>query len=195
MKYLWITCIAFCSCARIPIEAVQLSDALKEEAERMHLLNLTLVDKMFNEKVHMVNEFITNEYTPAIVDTFKARLPRDTDFEADFTEMMQALYPRINKRKDSLIGVLSEQKIAIVNKLNQDYKVFNSAFTEMQLLLRSANKVNQQRVDVFAQVKALSGNRFDLENIDKALNKFITDGAGITDKSLLLTNTIQTLLK
>ena len=195
MKYLFFVCIVFCSCARIPIEAVQLSDVLKDEAERMHTLNLTLVDKMFNEKVHLVNEFIANEYTPAFVENFKARLPANTDFEADFSEMMQAIYPRINARKDSLVGVLNEQRAGIVNKLNLDYSVFNSAFTELQLLLRSANKLNQQRADVFGQLKALSGNRLDMESIDKALNKFITDGGGIADKSLLLTNTIQSLIK
>ncbi len=195
MKYLLIICIAFGACARIPIEAVQLSDALKDEAERMHNLNLALVDKMFKEKTYLINEFVTNEYTPAFIENFKSKLPAGIDFKSNFTEMMQAIYPRINATKDSLVNVLDEQRTGIVNKLNVDYKVFSGAYTEMQNLLRSANKLSQERTDVFAQLKTLSNNHFDLENVDKALNNFITGGGTIASKALMLTNTIQSLIK
>jgi SMC interacting uncharacterized protein involved in chromosome segregation len=195
MKYLLIICIALSSCARVPIQAVQLSDALRDEGERMHLLNLALVDKIFQEKRHLVNEFITNEYTPAFVENFKSKLPPGTDFKADFAEMMQAIYPRINARKDSLTSVLESQKAAMVNKLNLDYKVYTGAFTDMQNLLQSASRLNQQRTDVYGQIKTLSGNHIDLENIDKALNKFITDSGSIGEKTVLLTNTLNSLLK
>lgn len=195
MKYLFIICMVLVSCARIPIEAVQLSDALKDESERMHTLNLVLIDKMFQEKTYLINDFIRNEYTPAYVENFKNKLPANIDYKANFTEMVQALYPRINARKDSLINVLGEQRVGIVNKLNLDYKVFSNAFAEMQGLLRSANKLNQQRTNVYAQLKALTGNHLDMESIDKSLNTFITTGGNIADKTLLLTNSIQSLLK
>ena len=195
MKYLLIICIAFGSCARIPLEAVQLSGALKDEAERMHNLNLALVDKIFKEKTYLVNEFVTNEYAPAYIENFKNKLPAGIDYKANFLEMMQALYPRINATKDSLTNVLDEQSINVVNKLNLDYRVFNGAFIEMQNLLKSASKLNQQRADVFTQLKTLSGNHLDMESVDKALNTFITSGGAIANKALLLTNTIQSLIK
>lgn len=195
MKYVWIISITLMSCARVPIQAVQLSDALKDEAERMHQLNLALIDKIFQEKTYLINEFITNEYTPAYLENFKSKLPANTDFKADFADMMQAIYPKINARKDSLTSVLNEQKAGIVNKLNLDYKAFSDAYSEMQNLLRSASKLNEQRADAFGQIKSLSGNRIDVENIDKALNKFITDAGSVGDKSVLLTNTLNSLLK
>lgn len=195
MKYVWIISITLMSCARVPIQAVQLSDALKDEAERMHQLNLALIDKIFQEKTYLINEFITNEYTPAYLENFKSKLPANTDFKADFADMMQAIYPKINARKDSLTSVLNEQKAGIVNKLNLDYKAYSDAYSEMQNLLRSASKLNEQRADAFGQIKSLSGNRIDVENIDKALNKFITDAGSVGDKSVLLTNTLNSLLK
>lgn len=195
MKYLLIIWMAAVSCARVPIQAVQLSDALKDEAERMHYLNLTLVDKMFTEKIYLVNEFVTNEYTPAYVENFKNKLPSGIDFKSNFTEMMQALYPRINATKDSLTNVLDEQRKSIINKLNTDYKVFSGAFTDMQNLLQSASRVNQQQTDVYAQLKALTGNHLDMESVDKALNTFITTGGAIGNKAVQLTNTIQSLIK
>lgn len=183
------------SCAKIPIQAVELSDALKDEGERMHLLNLALIDKIFQEKRHMVNEFITNEYTPAYIENFKKLLPAGTDFRADFSEIIQAINPRINATKDSLLTMLNEQKAGVINKLNEDFKVYSSAYSEMQNLLRSAAKLNQQQSGVYQQIKTLSNNRINLEGIDKALNKFIRDAGSIGEKASLLTSTINSFLK
>jgi hypothetical protein len=195
MKYLFIFCLLVASCAKIPIQAVELSDALKDEGERMHLLNLALIDKIFQEKRHMVNEFITNEYTPAYIDNFKKLLPPGTDFKAEFSEIIQAINPRINATKDSLLTTLNEQKAGVINKLNEDFKVYSSAFSEMQNLLRSAAKLNQQQSGVYQQIKTLSNNRINLEGIDKALNKFIRDAGSIGEKASLLTSTINSFLK
>ena len=195
MKYFLIICITLVSCARVPIQAVELSGALQDEADRMHRLNLSLVDNMFKEKTYLVNEFIRTEYTPVYIENFKKALPANTDYKADFAEMMEAIYPRINATKDSLINVLGEQRSEIVNKLNLDYKIFNSAFTDLQALLKSANKLSQQKTDVYAQLKTLSGNRLDLGSVDKALDNFITKGGSIANNATLLSNTIQSLLK
>ena len=195
MKYLFFFCLLVASCAKIPIQAVELSDALKDEGERMHLLNLALIDKIFQEKRHMVNEFITNEYTPAYIDNFKKLLPPGTDFKAEFSEIIQAINPRINATKDSLLTTLNEQKAGVINKLNEDFKVYSSAFSEMQNLLRSAAKLNQQQSGVYQQIKTLSNNRINLEGIDKALNKFIRDAGSIGEKASLLTSTINSFLK
>src|SRR5688572_10723551 len=114
MKKLVLILFVFTSCARIPVQVVELSDALKDEGERMHELNLALVNKLFFEKRHMINQFIVNEYAPAFLKNFKSILPSDVDYEADFEELVQAAYPRINATRDSLISVLEEQKNIII---------------------------------------------------------------------------------
>jgi hypothetical protein len=195
MKYLFIICLFISSCARIPVQSVELSQALKDEGERMHQLNLALVDKLFQEKRHLINEFMTNEYTPALVENFKKLVPPGTDYEAEFAEMMQALYPRINARKDSLVTVLDEEKAGVVAKLNLDYKVYANAFDELQNLLRSASRLNQKRTEVYGQIKELTNNRLDLEAIDKALNQFIKDAGNIGEKASRLSNALNEILK
>lgn len=195
MKYLIIFCFACMSCAKIPIQAVELSHALKDEGERMHEMNLTLVEYVFNEKKHMVNEFINNEYSPALIENFKAGLPAGTDVKKELVEIMQAINPRIDARRDSLLQVLQEQKGMITQKLNTDYKVYAEAFGAMQNLLASAAKLNQQREGVYENIKTLSGNRINLQGIDNALNQFIKGAGNIGEKSIMLTNNIQTFLK
>jgi uncharacterized protein (UPF0216 family) len=195
MKYLIIFCFAFMSCAKIPIQAVELSHALKDEGERMHEMNLTLVEYVFNEKKHMVNEFINNEYSPALIENFKAGLPAGIDVKKELVEIMQAINPRIDARRDSLLHVLQEQKAMITQKLNTDYKVYAEAFGAMQNLLASAAKLNQQREGVYENIKTLSGNRINLQGIDNALNQFIKGAGNMGEKTMMLTNTIQTFLK
>lgn len=195
MKYLLIICLFLTSCARVPIQTVELSEALREEGERMHQINLSLVDKLFQEKVHQVNEFITKEYAPAIIENFKNLLPKDLDFKANFQELAEAIYPQINATKDSMITVLQQQKTLIIDKLNVDYQAYSVAYMEMQNLLRSAARVNQKRTEVFQQLKTLSKNRIDLEAVDSAVNKFIRTGGDIGAKTVELTNTLNKLLK
>lgn len=183
------------SCARIPVQAVTLSSVLKDEGERMHNMNVLLVEYVFNEKKHLVNEFINNEYSPALIENFKALLPPGTDVKKDLVEIMQAINPKIEERRDSLLQVLQQQKNAITQKLNTDYKVYEQAFGAMQNLLVSAGKLNNQREEVYANVKALSNNRINLQGIDSALNQFIKGAGSVGEKSALLANTVQTFLK
>ncbi len=195
MKYLLIVAISLSACARIPVQSVQLSQVLQDEAARMHQLNVSLIEKMFKDKVYLVNEFIRTEYTPSYIEVFQKKLPANLDYKTEFGELIDAVYPRINATKDSLINVLDDQRIELINKLNKDYMVFNSAFNNLQALLQSANKTNEQRADVYSQVKALSANRIDLSAIDTALNSFITKGGNISQNALTLSNTIQSMLK
>ena len=195
MKYLLIFCLFFISCARIPIQAVELSHALKDEGQRMHEMNLALVEYVFNEKKHLVNQFIANEYSPTLVENFMRGLPPGTDVKKDFLEIMQAINPRINSRRDSLLDVLQEQKGTITQKLNTDYKVYGEAFGAMENLLASGSRLNQQRAGVYENIKTLSGNRLNLQGIDNALNQFIKGAGTVGEKTLMLTSTIQTLLK
>ncbi len=183
------------SCARMPIQAVELSHALKDEGQRMHEMNVLLVEYVFNEKKHLVNEFTNNEYSPALIENFKSLLPAGTDFKKDLLEIMQAINPKIEERRDSLLQVLQQQKNAITQKLNTDYTVYGEAFSAMQNLLVSAGKLNSQREGVYANVKALSNNRINLQGIDNALNQFIKGAGAVGEKSVLLASTVQTFLK
>ncbi len=183
------------SCARMPVQTIELSHALKDEGQRMHEMNVLLVEYVFNEKKHLVNEFINNEYSPALIENFKTLLPPGTDVKKDLVEIMQAINPKIAERRDSLLQVLQQQKNAITQKLNTDYKVYAETFVAMQNLLVSAGRLNSQREDVYAKVKALSNNRINLQGIDNALNQFIKGAGAVGEKSVLLASTVQTFLK
>ena len=195
MKYLIVLCILCTSCAKIPIQAVELSQALKDEGDRMHQMNLDLVEYVFNEKKHLVNEFITKEYSPAYIENFMKMLPPATDVKKDFLEIMLAITPRIDARRDSLLQVLHEKKMTVTQKLQADYKLYDQANRAMLQLLTSANRLNRQGTSVYEDIKKLSGNRINLQGIDNALNQFIKGAGSVGEKTVILTGTIDSFLK
>jgi hypothetical protein len=59
--------ILFASCARIPIQSIDLVTIIHNEGERMHQLNTALTNNLFTEKRMKIDEFIRLEYTPKFI--------------------------------------------------------------------------------------------------------------------------------
>lgn len=184
---LGLVALLLTSCAKIPMGSVVLADALITEGERMHNLNLVLMNRLFNEKRAAIENFINAEYTPVVAANFAKLVdPKTVDeFKKDFPEMMQALTPKINARRDSLVKVLELQKEKTVAKLNADYKAFTTGFFELKKLLESAVKIDKEKAALFDKVKAFSNNRIDLVGLENVLDKFVNSagkvGGGIVD--------------
>lgn len=182
-----------CGCATIPVQSVPLADAVQAEGERMHRMNLVFLNRIFAAKRDEVEKFIREEYTPKVVDEFTTKVKKEfpaTDFKAEFAELMTALMPQINKRRDSLVTALELQKEKIVEKLNADYKVFDNAAMQLQNLLQSSVKVSAEKQALFNQAKTLSNNRLDFTSIEAALNKFIHSAGNVGNNVSELNNVI-----
>jgi hypothetical protein len=197
MKTLFKCCLVivlFSGCAKIPVSSVVLANALQIEGERMHKLNILLIDRVFSAKRMAIEKFITDEYAPAAIENFLKIVPPATDFKKDFKELMAAINPEINSRRDSLLGALEIQRVAIIARLNEDYKVFNDAATSLQNLLESATKIEKEKQALFAKAKELSKNQIDFNKVETALDKFITTGGNVGTNIISLNNDINQII-
>ncbi len=181
-------------CAKIPVQTVQLAQAITSEGERMHSINVVLIEKLFQEKTIRINEFVEKEFAPAFIKKFGDSLPADVDFSVDFPDLVAAVYPEIEKYKDSLTNILLEQKLVILNKLNKDFQVYNSAGIELQNFLRSGAKLNQAQSAALQNIQVLSNNKLNFEKIDKATNTFITGAGNIGEKATKFSEMINLIL-
>lgn len=191
---LLLACLLF-SCAKMPVQSVSLIEAVETEGARMHAINTALLQSMFREKKEKINHFIAQEYTPALVQNFKAALPKETDYKADFTEMLQSLVPHINARKDSLLNALDEEQFKLIDKMNEDYAVYQHAVGELKRLLQSAAKIDAEKKALFDTARLVSNNRLDLANIEKALDQFITAGGHVGSNLQKLNSTVNSFIK
>lgn len=194
-KIIYLTfLIALSSCAKLPIQTISLTDAIIDEGKRMHDINISLLNKMFDGKREKIDVFIKNEYTPKYLEEFNAMIPSGTDYKEEFPDMIQSIIPQINSRRDMMQSALESQRIKLITKLNSDYKSFEEASIELKKLIESAVKVNKERKKVFQQINNMTQNRIDLNQIETELDKFIIKSGDISGNINELNNSINSLL-
>ena len=90
--------ILFASCARIPIQSIDLVTIIHDEGERMHQLNTALTNNLFTEKRTKIDDFIRLEYTPNFIGEFTARIPENIDVKQELPGILASMIPVINEQ-------------------------------------------------------------------------------------------------
>lgn len=184
----------FSSCAKLPVQSVSLVEAISEEGTRMHSINTALVNNLFANKRDQVDVFIRTEYTPAFISNFMKNVPPGTDLQKELPDMINAMIPEINSRRDAMQAALEENRIKILDKLNKDYLIYELACMELKRLLESAAKVDKERTALIAQVQNLAGTKIDIEKLENQLDNFILDAGEHSQKLVKLNEEINKLL-
>lgn len=195
MKYFYVSVFSFLllSCASIPSSTVTLTKEVIKEADNMHQLNVSLVNKLFDERKEKINLFIENKYTPTLLKKFEGLLPDSLDYKRELPNILNSIVPVINHKKDSLQSVLDSQRRDILNQLNSNYSDYSKATTSLQNLINSAVKIKTTESDALSAIDQLTGDKINIkkventinQSIDKtgnALNKLITIEKVITEK-------------
>lgn len=195
MKYLYLPIFScfLISCASIPSSTVTLTKEVIKEADNMHALNVSLVNRLFDERKEKINLFIENKYTPTLLKKFESLLPDSLDYKKELPNILSSIVPVINHKKDSLQSVLDSQRQDILNQLNSNYSEYNKATTSLQNLINSVVKVKTTESEALYAIDQLTGDKVDIkkvkstinQSIDKtgnALNKLITIEKVITQK-------------
>lgn len=191
---IFISLLLMASCAKIPMQSVTLTDAIMKEGNRMHQLNITLINKMFKEKREKIDDFIENEYTPKFLEEFNERIPEGVDIEAELPKILKSIIPEINARRDRMQSALEEQRVKLIAKLEQDYHIYENATTELKDLLESAVKVGKERKELFNMVKELSNDKIDLNQVESSLDRFIIDSGNLGKDILNLNESINSII-
>lgn len=183
------------SCAKIPVESLRLSSALIEEGRRMHDLNILLINALFKSKREKIDMFIREEYTPQYVSDFMSRVPEGTNLTEEMPGMISSMIPEINKLRDEMQEGLENQRIKLVTKLNQDYDDYNEIALELYFLLESSTKVDEERKELLSKLNQQTGDRIDIEQIEKSLDNYIIKSGDIGEKINDLSDQIDKFIK
>jgi hypothetical protein len=198
MKYtlhIFLLLVLLSSCAKIPVQSVSLLDALADEAGRMHQINIALLNGLFQSKREKIDDFIKTQYTPKFVSEFQKNIPPGADVKAELPNILNALAPRINERRDAMQVALEEQRLKLAGKLELDYSVFTNAASELRRLLVSAARVDQERQALYARAKELSKGSIDLNSIGNAIDRFIVSGGNVGADISNLNDAVNSILK
>ncbi|MDP2541773.1 hypothetical protein CSC81_15195 [Tenacibaculum discolor] len=186
MKYFYVSVFSFFlfSCASIPSSTVTLTKEVIKEADNMHQLNVSLVNRLFDERKEKINLFIENKYTPTLLKKFEGLLPDSLDYKKELPNILNSIVPIINRKKDSLQSVLDLQKQDILNQLNSNYSDYNKATTSLQNLINSVVKVKTTESDALSAIDQLTGDRINIKKVENTINQSI-DKTGNTLNKLI----------
>jgi hypothetical protein len=191
-----IAAITLFSCAKLPVQSVNLMQQIKDEGTRMHKLNVAYVNLFFDTKNAEVDSFIRKEYMPDVLANIKKITEQaNINMNEKWQEFFIKLNPVINGVRDSLRTALAQNKNKILAKLSDNYTMYAQACDAQISLLSSATKLNATTRQIFnSTVAKVSGNKLDLGTLEKKLDGILMGGNTAAQKILLLNDAVQTII-
>ena len=163
----------FLSCASLPNSTVKLSKSVIDEGDAMHQLNISLVNQLFTERRARLNNFITNKYTPAIIKKYQNLLPADVDYKKELPNIIEAIIPIINRKRDSLQDLLLNQQQKIISGLNTNFISYAKATSSLQNIINSAVKVKDAEESALSAINQLTGNKLSFKEIESKMDSLL----------------------
>jgi hypothetical protein len=166
----------FTSCAKIPVESVQLSQYLIDEGERMHKINVLFVNSVFAEKREKIDAFITDEYMPVLLKPAMSAIDADDNPKEVIPEVINLVLPKLENRRSSMRNDLESTRIQLITKLDEEYSNFQKSAKMLHALLISGVRVNEERTHLLEEIKTYSNNRLDLTRVEATIDDYIAKG-------------------
>lgn len=163
------------SCAKIPIQSVDLIDAIQKEGERMHQINISLVNSVFEKKKEQVDNFVQNNYAPNFANEVINRISSDSIVKSDLIEFLSYSLPIINGQREKMYNSLEDAKNVLINDLHKDHIAFQNACEELKKLLISAVKVDEEREKLLRITSTFSNNKIDPNTLESAIDSYLSN--------------------
>lgn len=192
MKYFHVSILSFflLSCASIPSSTVTLTKEVIKEADNMHALNVSLINRLFDERKEKINLFIENKYTPTLLKKYEGLLPDSLDYKKELPNILNSIVPVINHKKDSLQSVLDSQRQDILNQLNANYSEYNKATTSLQNLVNSAVKIKTTESEALSAIDQLTGDKINIKKVENTINQSINKTGNTLNKLITIEKVI-----
>ena len=188
-------CFALFSCAKIPVQSVTLSESISREAQRMHDLNIALLNSIYQEKRQRITDFIRNDYTPWFSHEIVQRITDSVNVRKDLPQILSKALPVLSAQIAEKQAALEASRSMLMDQLNADFLVYQSASNELTYLLKSAVKVNDANKKLFNRAAALSGKPIHFDSLNLILDRFIADKGELGKNIEALHNSIRKIIK
>lgn len=192
LMMLSLTLLVIVSCASIPASTSTLSKEVIKEADGMHQLNISLVNQLYAEREQRINDFISYQYTPALLANYQKLLPDGLDYKTELPNILKSIVPVINKKRDSLQGILSAEQKTIIDQLNANYASYTTSSAALQGLVDSAVKLKASENNALTALENLTGvSSGTVSTIESKLEKLLTDSGTTIDQLLQIANSLK----
>lgn len=180
------------SCASIPASTTTLTQEILKQADDMNTLNVSLINQLYATRKEQVNSFITNEYTPALLDNFAKNLPDSLDYKKELSNILTSIVPIINRKKDSIQTILDTEQEQLISQINTNYTAFNTAGASLQNLIDSAVKLKTEEKSVMTAVQNLTNGKVNISEAETKLDSLLTQSGSTFSKLLEISSALNT---
>ena len=139
----------------------------------MHQLNISLLNQLFNERRARLNNFITNTYTPAVIKKYQNLLPADVDYKEQLPNIIKAIIPVINRKRDSLQDLLLNQQQTLVTSLNTNFITYAKATSSLQNIVNSGVKIKDAEDNALSAINQLTGNKLNFKQVENKIDSLL----------------------
>jgi hypothetical protein len=186
---------ALASCAKIPVQSVTLAESISREGKRMHDLNLALLNSMYQEKRQKISDFIRNDYTPWFSNQIVQGITDTVNVKKDLPQILSRALPVLSAQIAEKQAALESSRAMLLDQLNADFLVYQSACNELTYLLKSAVKVNDADKKLFNRAAALTGKPINFDSLNLILDQFIIDKGELAQNIETLNKSIRKIIK
>jgi len=180
----------FNSCASIPASTTTLTQEILKQADDMNTLNVSLINQLYASRKEQVNSFITNQYTPALLDNFSKNLPDSLDYKKELPNILTSIVPIINRKKDSIQTILDTEQEQLISQINTNYTAFNTAGTSLQNLIDSAVKLKTEEKSAMTAVQNLTNGNVNVSNAETKLDSLLIQSGDAFSKLLEISSAL-----
>ena len=172
LSFLFVFCLCI-SCASLPDSTASLTKNVIDEGDAMHQLNISLLNQLFNERRARLNNFITNTYTPAVIKKYQNLLPADVDYKEQLPNIIKAIIPVINRKRDSLQDLLLNQQQTLVTSLNTNFITYAKATSSLQNIVNSGVKIKDAEDNALSAINQLTGNKLNFKQVENKIDSLL----------------------
>ena len=183
--------IVLSSCASIPASTTTLTQEILKESSGMHTLNISLINQLYANRKEQINSFITNTYTPALLDNFSKNLPDSLDYKEELPNILKSIVPIINKKRDSMQSILDTEQGQLIARLNTNYNNFNIAGISLQNLIDSAVKLKTAEKSVMSSVQRLTNGSVNISKTETQLDSLLIHSGNSFSKLLEISSALK----
>lgn len=183
--------IVLSSCASLPNASTTLTQEVINEANDMHSLNKSLIQRLFSEKKKQISFFIEKTYTPAIIKKYEGLLPDTINYKKELPNIIQSIIPVISQKKDSMLAIVDNQEQKLLSQLDNSYTEYSKAASSLQNLINSAVKIKNTEENVLKTVDQLTGNKINFKKIESNLDSILSKSSSFFSKLNTIENTLK----
>ncbi|NQY31051.1 MAG: hypothetical protein HRT69_16490 [Flavobacteriaceae bacterium] len=186
-----LAAVLLSSCASIPASTTTLTQEILKESSGMHTLNISLINQLYANRKEQINSFITNTYTPALLDNFSKNLPDSLDYKEELPNILKSIVPIINKKKDSMQSILDTEQGQLITQLNANYTNFSTAGVSLQNLIDSAVKLKTAEKSVMTSIQSLTNGSVNISNTVTELDSLLIHSGNSFSKLLEISSALK----